>query len=61
MKKARVGITDESSLLIEALLTTDQIVPQNSLFRDDLFDTACEKIQCEINHTPNNLVIEPNY
>ncbi|KAK2802398.1 hypothetical protein FQN50_007396 [Emmonsiellopsis sp. PD_5] len=47
MKKARVGITDESSLLIEALLDTDQMVPQNSLFRDDLFDTTCEKIQCE--------------
>ncbi|QVM06646.1 hypothetical protein D8B26_001352 [Coccidioides posadasii str. Silveira] len=47
MKKARVGIRDESSLLIKALLNTDQMVPQNSLFRDDLFDTTCEKIQCE--------------
>ncbi|KLJ05432.1 hypothetical protein EMPG_11078 [Blastomyces silverae] len=45
MKNARVGITDESSLLIKALLNTDQMVPQNSLFRDDLFQTTCEKIQ----------------
>ncbi|EDN02438.1 conserved hypothetical protein [Histoplasma mississippiense (nom. inval.)] len=47
MKKARVGITDGSSTLIESLLDTVPTVPENSLFRDDLFDTTCEKIQCE--------------
>ncbi|OAX79028.1 hypothetical protein ACJ72_06654 [Emergomyces africanus] len=47
MKKARVGITDRSSTLIESLLDTVPTVPENSLFRDDLFDTTCEKIQHE--------------
>ncbi|PGH01460.1 hypothetical protein GX51_05270 [Blastomyces parvus] len=47
MKRARVGITDGSSTLIESLLDTVPTVPENSLFRDDLFNTTCEKIQCE--------------
>lgn len=47
MKKSPVGITAESSALLKTLLDTDQTVPENSLFRDDLFDTTCEKIQRE--------------
>jgi len=47
MKKAPVGITDGSSALIKTLLDTNQPVPENSLFRDDLFDTTCENVQRE--------------
>ncbi|ODH45496.1 hypothetical protein GX48_08427 [Paracoccidioides brasiliensis] len=45
MKEARGGITDESSTLIESSLAMAPTVPENSLFRDDLSDTTCEKVQ----------------
>ncbi|KKZ62393.1 hypothetical protein EMCG_03220 [[Emmonsia] crescens] len=48
MKEAPVGITDGSRTLIKSLLDTVPTVPtvpENSLFRDDLFKTTCQKIQ----------------
>lgn len=47
MKKAHAGITDESNTILKSLLDTDQTVPENSLFRDNLFDVTCEKVQRE--------------
>jgi hypothetical protein len=47
IEKTPVGITDRSSILIKILLNIDQPVPENLLFRNDLFDTICEKIQRE--------------
>ena len=43
--KADVGITDTSKSLCRKLLEKEQTVPQNSLFRKDLFDKTCQKIQ----------------
>ena len=39
------GITEDDELLCQRLLTTVQTVPQNTLFRDDLFNVTCRKIQ----------------
>ncbi|KAI4152812.1 MAG: hypothetical protein LQ340_002693 [Diploschistes diacapsis] len=38
------GITDDSKLLCQTLLTNAQTVPQDTLFRDDLFSKTCTKI-----------------
>ncbi|KAH7157795.1 hypothetical protein B0J13DRAFT_650443 [Dactylonectria estremocensis] len=40
-----LGIADESKRLCHALLETTQPVPKESLFDDDSFDRACEKLQ----------------
>lgn len=45
MEKSDLGITDASKGFCRTLLEEEQTVPQNSLFRDDLFDKACRKIQ----------------
>lgn len=39
------GIAPESRALCEALLTTGQTYPTNSLFRDDLFEQTCRSVQ----------------
>ncbi|KAI9782857.1 MAG: hypothetical protein M1816_001677 [Peltula sp. TS41687] len=39
------GITDDSELDCQTLLTTTQMVPQDSLFRDDLFRATCDKLR----------------
>ncbi len=39
------GITKNDELLCQRLLNTVQSVPQNTLFRDDLFNVTCRKIQ----------------
>ena len=39
------GITEDDELLCQRLLTTEQTVPQDTLFRDDLFNVTCRKIQ----------------
>jgi hypothetical protein len=43
--KSLGGITDASKSLCRILLEKEQTVPQDSLFRDDIFDKACQKIQ----------------
>lgn len=39
------GITENDELLCQRLLNTVQSVPQDTLFRDDLFNETCRKIQ----------------
>jgi hypothetical protein len=43
--KSDLGITDTSKSLCRILLEKEQTVPQDSLFRDDVFNKACRKIQ----------------
>ena len=45
MDKSDLGITDASKNYCRTLLEKEQTVPQDSLFRDDVFDKACRKIQ----------------
>ena len=45
MRKSTLGITDTSRGLCRTLLGKEQIVPQDTLFRDDLFDETCESVQ----------------
>ncbi|ELR01981.1 hypothetical protein GMDG_05150 [Pseudogymnoascus destructans 20631-21] len=45
MSKSELGSTNASKSLCRTLLENEQTVPQESLFRDDLFEKACEKIQ----------------
>lgn len=45
MSKSELGLTDASQTLCQTLLEKDQTVPQDSLFRDDLFDQTCQRIQ----------------
>jgi hypothetical protein len=45
MDKSDLGITDTSKSLCRILLEKEQTVPRDSLFRDDIFDKACRKIQ----------------
>lgn len=45
MYKSDLGVTDASKSLCQILLEREQTVPQVSLFRDDEFDKACQKMQ----------------
>ncbi|KAF4632378.1 hypothetical protein G7Y89_g5746 [Cudoniella acicularis] len=45
MGKFDLGITDTSKKLCQTLLDTKQPVPQQSLFRDDVFDETCEAVR----------------
>jgi hypothetical protein len=45
MGKSDSGITDTSKKLCQTLLEAEQSVPQNTLFRDDLFDETCESVR----------------
>ncbi|EGC45491.1 conserved hypothetical protein [Histoplasma capsulatum var. duboisii H88] len=45
MRKSELGTTDASKRLCSTLLETEQSIPIDSLFRDDLFDKLCEMIQ----------------
>jgi hypothetical protein len=45
MDKSDLGITDASKSLCRILLEKEQTVPRDSLFRNDVFDRACRKIQ----------------
>ena len=44
MGKSKSDITSESKLLCKSLLEEDQPVPENSLFREDSFESTCQKI-----------------
>lgn len=44
MVKSQLDITSTSKTLCQALLEQQQqAVPENSLFRDDIFESTCEK------------------
>ena len=45
MDESKLGITDESKKLCRQLLEESQPVPQDSLFRDDLFASTCRAVQ----------------
>ncbi|KAK0890678.1 hypothetical protein LTR57_025045 [Friedmanniomyces endolithicus] len=45
MGKHEVGVGDVSKSFTRRLLDMEQILPENSLFRDDLFDRACQNLQ----------------
>ncbi|TEY38610.1 hypothetical protein BOTCAL_0483g00020 [Botryotinia calthae] len=45
MRTFELGITDESEGLCETLLTAEQSIPQDTLFRDDLFVKTCESVK----------------
>jgi hypothetical protein len=44
MGKSKLDITDASKSLCQTMFMKEQTVPQESLFRDDVFDKTCEKI-----------------
>lgn len=45
MDESDSGITTSSKSICQSLLQTEQTVPQDSLFRDDLFYKTCRKLQ----------------
>ena len=45
MEKFVLGITDTSRTWCKTLLNSEQAVPIESLFRDDIFEKTCVKIQ----------------
>ncbi|KAG9231656.1 hypothetical protein BJ875DRAFT_486791 [Amylocarpus encephaloides] len=45
MRKSELGIADTSKTVSRTLLEAEQIVLEDSLFQDDLFDETCEMIQ----------------
>lgn len=45
MSKFSLGITYASKRLCQSLLEAEQSVPQDTLFRDDLFDETCESVR----------------
>ncbi|KAH7175861.1 hypothetical protein EDB81DRAFT_705993 [Dactylonectria macrodidyma] len=44
-QKFKLGVTDESKRLCQALLDGTQLVPKESLFDDDIFDRTCDKLE----------------
>ena len=45
MHESVLGITDDSEKLCRQLLDEEQSIPQDSLFRDDIFALTCEAMQ----------------
>ncbi|KAK3900113.1 hypothetical protein C8A05DRAFT_45977 [Staphylotrichum tortipilum] len=45
MDKSELGIIDESKTLCQTLLETAQAEPQDSLFRSDIFESTCRKVE----------------
>jgi hypothetical protein len=45
MEKSDLGITDTSLTWCMTLLDSEQPVPKDSLFRDDVFETTCRRVQ----------------
>ncbi|KAH7305398.1 hypothetical protein BKA65DRAFT_531196 [Rhexocercosporidium sp. MPI-PUGE-AT-0058] len=45
MRKWELGIADASKTICRTLLDAEQMVPEDSLFEDDIFDETCEMIQ----------------
>ena len=44
MKESKLGVTGANPVKYKTLLESDQTVSKESLFRDDLFRVACEKV-----------------
>lgn len=45
MSKSRLGLTEASQTMCKTLLDSEQTVPKDSLFGEDLFGTTCDKVQ----------------
>ncbi|OAT11997.1 hypothetical protein, variant 2 [Blastomyces gilchristii SLH14081] len=45
MSESKQGITEVSKSCYQTLLNAAQKIPENSLFRDDLFKATCEKVR----------------
>ncbi|KPM42309.1 hypothetical protein AK830_g4256 [Neonectria ditissima] len=45
MDKSELGIIDESKSLCRTLLDKKQQIPKDSLFRDDIFEATCQKVE----------------
>ncbi|CAD6439899.1 df59c301-fe6e-4dd9-8696-2279a36334f1 [Sclerotinia trifoliorum] len=45
MDQSDLGITNTSKTLCRTLLESEQAIPENTLFRDDLFEETCRSIQ----------------
>ncbi|EXJ77209.1 hypothetical protein A1O3_10367 [Capronia epimyces CBS 606.96] len=45
MEKSHLGITDSSLSSCKALLSLEQTAPNDSLFRDDVFEETCRRVQ----------------
>lgn len=45
MDKSDLGIANESKKLCELLLESEQTTPQDSLFRSDIFESTCRKVE----------------
>ena len=45
MRKSKLDTTDNSKSVYRRLFQSEQTVPQDSLFRDNLFEKVCEKIR----------------
>ncbi|KAL8696941.1 MAG: hypothetical protein Q9201_007398 [Fulgogasparrea decipioides] len=45
MRKSPLGVTDTSKGLCRIMLEKEQTYPQDTLFRDDLFDETCESME----------------
>lgn len=42
MEESELNITDASQEICQVLIDTEQTIPKDSLFRDDLFDETCQ-------------------
>lgn len=45
MEKSDLGVTNTSLTWCKTLLNSEQMVPKASLFRDDIFEATCRKVQ----------------
>lgn len=45
MDKSDLGITDASRTLCQTLLEKEQTIPKDSLFRDDIFESTCRRVE----------------
>jgi len=45
MKESKLGVTGASLARCKTFLNSEQTVPKDSLFRDDLFQATCDKVQ----------------
>ena len=45
MEKSDLGVTKTSLTWCKTLLNSEQAVPKDSLFRDDIFEATCRKVQ----------------
>jgi hypothetical protein len=45
MDKYKPGVTEASERLCQTLLDSKQIIPQDTIFRDDIFDDTCQRLR----------------